>query len=373
MRLAHVTFSYLPVRGGADVYLDQLRGVLAAAGHQQVVVQCAPGPNPQPPESSTDPDVLQVPIPQRLSPGRRFWLMAAALPLYRSMLAEMDRLIVHYPLYCLPLSWHPGVVGISHGVTWDCGPMDAKNRLKRAIARRAFHGAMAFVANDTFFLREMGLPGPGPRPSEPPWRPAPFTQAAPKRWYIPNCVDTGFFGPKPGPEPPTRDILVPRNLYRNRGIRLAIDAFRQIAGRAAVGRLLIAGGQGDPGYRQELEAYVAKVDLRDRVLFLGSVDRERLLALYHECAVTAVPSLCGEGTSLSALESMACGTPVVATSVGGLTDLPCLHCSPQPDALAAAILLALERREELAAAQRQAVLAGFHLGLWAAAWRQAVL
>ncbi|HEY3281969.1 MAG TPA: glycosyltransferase family 4 protein, partial [Armatimonadota bacterium] len=314
MRVAHVTYSYKPIRGGADAYLADLYGVLKAAGHDQTVFQRQAG--------VTDPEVAQLPTPARLSPGRQFWYLSVVLLAYRRSLYKFDRVIVHYPNYALPLWGHPGLVGLSHGVTWDCAPNSRASRLKRSIARRAFHQCSRFVANDSFFLREVGLPAqPGQR-----------GELAPGRWLIPNAVDLSRFSPDggSGKEPV---VLLPRNLYRNRGLHLGMEAFSQLPTRFSDYSLHIVGGDEDAGYRQELEALAAKLSLGNRVVFRGPTAHEVMPREYRRASLTLIPSLCGEGTSLSALESMACGTPVVATRVGGLPDLPCALAEPESGAL----------------------------------------
>ena len=54
-----------------------------------------------------------------------------------------------------------------------------------------------------------------------------------------------------------------------------------------------------------------------RVEFVGRVPQERLAWYYSAADVCVVPSFY-ESFGLAALESMACGTPVVASRVGGL-------------------------------------------------------
>ena len=332
--------------------------VLAEAGHTQRVYQRSTG--------ERAPEVVPVPTCRRFSPGRQFWSLAATLPLRWPQLAREDALIVHYPLYVLPLWWHRGLIGLSHGVTWDDAPASRSGRLKRRLAQIAFRRCRAYVANDTFFLREMGVDVP-PRAN-------PFTEVRPGRWFLPNCVDTDWFTPTPGREDvrALNAVLVPRNLYRNRGIHLAVAAFPAVLRAYPETRLVVAGGSGDPGYEQEVRALVAKEGLEERVVFLGSVPWREMRAVYSAALLTVIPSLCGEGTSLSALESMACGTPVVATEVGGLPDLPVVLARPEPEALAAAMVGALGRREELARSQQAEVRETYCLGRWAAAWRRVV-
>jgi D-inositol-3-phosphate glycosyltransferase len=67
----------------------------------------------------------------------------------------------------------------------------------------------------------------------------------------------------------------------------------------------------------ELRRLVHEHRMEDSVDFVGSVDQQRLALWYAAADLCAVPSLT-ESFGLVALEAMACGTPVVATRVGGL-------------------------------------------------------
>ena len=61
-------------------------------------------------------------------------------------------------------------------------------------------------------------------------------------------------------------------------------------------------------------------DLEDQIDFVGQVDHLELPLYYNAADVCVVPSYY-ESFGLVALESMACGTPVVATRVGGLSTI----------------------------------------------------
>ena len=83
-------------------------------------------------------------------------------------------------------------------------------------------------------------------------------------------------------------------------------------------KVLIAGGDSETSYRnQYLASLVEKLNLNEIVDFIGQVDHQDLPQYYNAADVCVVPSLY-ESFGLVALESMACGTPVIASRVGGL-------------------------------------------------------
>ena len=67
-----------------------------------------------------------------------------------------------------------------------------------------------------------------------------------------------------------------------------------------------------------LQELASDLGIGERVCFLGAVDHEQLPLYYNAADVCVVPSYY-ESFGLVALEAMACGTPVVASRVGGLT------------------------------------------------------
>ncbi len=86
-------------------------------------------------------------------------------------------------------------------------------------------------------------------------------------------------------------------------------------------RLVIVGGDGpDTPEAVRLRRFIAAAGLGDIVMLCGRVDHSRLPTYYSAADVLVVPSYY-ESFGLVALESLACGTPVVATRVGAMSNL----------------------------------------------------
>jgi D-inositol-3-phosphate glycosyltransferase len=83
--------------------------------------------------------------------------------------------------------------------------------------------------------------------------------------------------------------------------------------------VVIVGGSGaDDNDTQQLRGLAQHLGVADRVLLLGARPREEMPLFYNAANITVVPSY-HETFGLAAVESLACGTPVVATRAGGLT------------------------------------------------------
>ncbi|MYW72692.1 glycosyltransferase, partial [Pseudonocardia sp. SID8383] len=83
--------------------------------------------------------------------------------------------------------------------------------------------------------------------------------------------------------------------------------------------VLVAGGPSGSGLAEptSLHELAAELGITDLVRFLPPRAGDELVTVYRAADVVAVPSH-NESFGLVALEAQACGTPVVATRVGGL-------------------------------------------------------
>jgi D-inositol-3-phosphate glycosyltransferase len=100
---------------------------------------------------------------------------------------------------------------------------------------------------------------------------------------------------------------------------LLLRAAARIAGDLDV-EVVVVGGPSGSGMDTPdwLTGLATSLRLDDRVRFIPPVDRATIAQYYRAADLTVVPSY-NESFGLVALESQACGTPVVAAAVGGLT------------------------------------------------------
>lgn len=109
-----------------------------------------------------------------------------------------------------------------------------------------------------------------------------------------------------------RILLYVGNLVAVKSVNILIDAMKELDA------LLFVIGEGPQ--RAALEAQAAGRGLRDRVSFRGSLPLEQLPAWYRAADVFVLPSL-SEGVPNVLLEASACGTPWVASAVGGIPEI----------------------------------------------------
>jgi glycosyltransferase involved in cell wall biosynthesis len=100
-------------------------------------------------------------------------------------------------------------------------------------------------------------------------------------------------------------------LHPIKRIELLLEACRILADQGTHGHVLIA-GSGDREYEQTLRAKVNELELTDRVYFLGFVTGREKTSLYQAVDGVILPSA-HESFGYSAIEALACGTPVITT------------------------------------------------------------
>lgn len=141
------------------------------------------------------------------------------------------------------------------------------------------------------------------------------------KWeYIPNYVDTEMFQPANEEKAAEDDkvrVLFPRRLVPVRGINETMRAAEILTKRYPCIEFHFCGRGHDDQIEMLMSEWIAR---QERCLYYWK-PFEMMPEVYRQADIVLIPSRSTEGTSLSALEAMACGKPVIAGLAGGLTDL----------------------------------------------------
>ena len=139
-----------------------------------------------------------------------------------------------------------------------------------------------------------------------------------------NGVDTQRFQPQPQAQARAALgldgaplLLSVGHLVPVKGHDIALQALAQLAPRHPGARLVFVG---DGPLRAALQAQAQALGMGAQVHFAGAVPNDRLAAWYSAADLLVLASR-SEGWANVLLEAMACGTPVVATAVGGTAEV----------------------------------------------------
>ncbi len=189
--------------------------------------------------------------------------------------------------------------------------MFAASPARRHILRQAMQGAahVITVSDDLreFALREGVAPGCATT--------------------VPNGIDTAIFHPCDRDSarlrqrlPLDRRIIVSAGeLIEAKGHHLVIQASKVLLERGFDFEVMIVGGtaRGGPRYEHRLRSLVSELGLADRVHLMGWVPRETMAELLAAADLCCLASFT-EGWPNVVNEALACGSPVVASAVGGV-------------------------------------------------------
>lgn len=138
---------------------------------------------------------------------------------------------------------------------------------------------------------------------------------------IPTGIDTGYFVPgnqaaaraQLGLAPEGMIIGIVATLRSWKGHRYLLEAFAGLEDGNA--RLLIVG---DGPMRETLAGHVDALNLRERAIMPGN--QRDVLPWLQAMDIFALPSYANEGVPQAILQAMACGLPVISTTVGGIAE-----------------------------------------------------
>jgi teichuronic acid biosynthesis glycosyltransferase TuaC len=277
-----------------------LRPSAAAFAHRRAVVETRHG---------IDVHYLPVPTLPFVTNWLDPWLWAsAAAPAVRALLGEARDDVILDAHFLYPDAVAAVLVGQEVGVpvVMSARGSDVNVKCENAVMRRAVQWAArrcaAVITVSEALAAQLGRLGIVP----------------PRLEVLPNGVDLEKFKPLDRERARTqlgvqgRVLASVGHLLADKGHALAIEALAHTDAT-----LLIVG---DGPERAVLEAIARRRGVKDRVVFLGVVPHAAMATVYAAADVLVLASA-REGMPNVVLESLACGTPVVATRVGGIGEV----------------------------------------------------
>ena len=144
---------------------------------------------------------------------------------------------------------------------------------------------------------------------------------------VPCGVDLARFAPKGRPQARAelglngqKILLCVGRIEPLKGVDLLLHAAAAVDADDDLQVLVVGSDAEGSGELEKLQKLTDELNIAGAVEFVGRVPQEQLPWYYSAADVCVVPSFY-ESFGLAALESMACGTPVVASRVGGLSTI----------------------------------------------------
>ncbi len=136
---------------------------------------------------------------------------------------------------------------------------------------------------------------------------------------IPNYVDNNEFKPRDNYLEKRDKIIItyPRRLYEPRGLYIVLDIVDEILKKYKNVEFHFVG----KGFSEDIENIDKKIKKYPNRIKCYSKAPEKMKEVYKNSDISLIPTQYSEGTSLSCLEALSSGNLVIATRIGGLTDL----------------------------------------------------
>lgn len=268
---------------------------------------------------------------------------------------------IYSPFTLTASNLHRPGIGICHGVYWDhLGASLLQTNVATEVLSGVLH-ADAVVSVDANSINVIRAVRP---------------DLANRLQYVPNYVGGEFFSEPKAFEPERARILYPRRLYKPRGYWLLAEVIPDLLKDYPE---LVFGfvGDADAEERKHVRELVKRypANVLHRIVLPQHMPEQ-----YREFDISVIPTVASEGTSLSALEALATGNLVIASDVGGLSNIVVDGLNgylipPTSKALGDTLRAALSNPEKVEALRRQGkkTAEAFGKDKWRESWRKIFL
>lgn len=304
--------------GGLERYIYELTQKLAI--NQDQIELCGVGL----PDDKHTPIKSNIKLNNLASPDSQIWkrLWSIRTNFQKTRLYQPDAINLHFALYSFPiLDLLPKEVPITfnfHGPWASESKEEEVNKNLSIWMKKQLIEKNTYNRCDRFIVLSQAFGNILHQQYQVPWD---------KIHIIPGGVDINHFqynlsrlaARKQLGWPTDRPILfTSRRLVYRMGIDKLLQAIAIIKPTLPDIWLAIAGR----GHIQNLlQQQVIELGLENNVKFLGFLPDEQLPIAYQAANLTVMPSQSFEGFGLAIVESLACGTPVLCTPVGGMPEI----------------------------------------------------
>jgi glycosyltransferase involved in cell wall biosynthesis len=278
--------------GGAERYVLELEKIVRSLGLNMLVVQLGDREN-----------------------KNGFWIcnynavqvVGLSIENPENLILEIEQFLIHDALiifspFTLAMNSKKKIrsIGISHGVFWDSPNYHTNQNALHAAVNR-INRLVSVDTNTVNSLRSLGM----------------GEVIKNKYEIIKNFYEPQTFSINQSTSADAINILYPRRLYEARGFYLICEILSEILSIDPRVTLTFLGS----GDEQELDVAKKLVTLNPGRVFHHTESPEDVWGHYFNSDIVLIPTMYSEGTSLSAIEALSCGKIVIASDVGGLTDL----------------------------------------------------
>jgi glycosyltransferase involved in cell wall biosynthesis len=349
MRILISLMYYRPHYSGLTIYTERQARALAARGHQVTVLTSRYDPRLPARELRDGVTVIRPRVVLRLSKG----VIMPSLPAWAwRLIRQSDVVNAHVPqpdaaviAFLSRMRKKPVVL------TYHCDllmPRGLVHRIANQVSHLANHISASLAAAVVTNTRDYAEHSPFLRhyldkvtPIPPPIEMRPATEK-----------DMAAFCTRYDIRPGQRIIGMAARLATEKGVEHLVEALPQVLERHPTARVLFlgqhAGVLGEERYAQKLAASIER--LGSHWTFLGVLPDEDVCAFFRQAEVTVLPSINStESFGMVQVESMSCGTPVIASDLPGVrqpvrtTGMGVIVPPADPQALAGALIRILDQ------------------------------
>lgn len=318
MRILIALTYYRPHYSGLTIYTERQARALSARGHHVIILTSRFDPNLPAHEIINGIEIIRPRVLFRLSKG----VIMPSMPFWAlNLVKQVDIVQVHVPqLDAALIAIYAHMLGKPLVLTYHCDlqlPRGLIHRLANQVSNFANHITARFadviVHNTKDYAENSPFLKKYIHKVEPVYPPIKIAKA--------NQNDLDTFRKKYQIKTDEHLIGIAARLATEKGVEYLAQALPKVLEKHPQSRVLFIGPYQDLVGEEEYAKKVQRIiePIQDHWTFLGVLSPKEMAAFFNICDVTVLPSINStESFGMVQVESITCGTPVIATDLPGI-------------------------------------------------------